>query len=221
MTPGSRWRLDLERYRVASALLLLLPYTPLLFMGQEFVASTPFLFFTDHSAELGRRVAQGRRQEFAAYAAFADPAAAARLPDPQARETFRRSKLPLDELDRSPGKEMQCLYRELLWLRRTDLVLRQQDRHSMRAHAVTPDLLAVAWQQGEACRLLLANFGRPAVIRPADFVEGPAVPGWRMLLETSEPRFGGHGAGSMVQAETIHLPAHTAAFVASQADAKP
>lgn len=212
--------LDLERYRVASAVLLLLPSTPLLFMGQEFVASTPFLFFTDHSAELGRRVAQGRRQEFAAYAAFADPAAAACLPDPQARETFRRSKLPLDELDRSPGQEMQCLYRELLWLRRTDSVLRQQDRHSMRAHAVTPDLLTVAWHQREAYRLLLANFGAPAVIRSADLVKEQAVPGWHVLLETSEPRFGGHGAGSMVQAEAIHVPARTAVFVASPADAE-
>src|SRR5262249_26784144 len=58
-------------YRVASALLLLVPETPLLFMGQEFAASTPFLFFTDHESELGRRVTEGRRAEFAAFAAFA------------------------------------------------------------------------------------------------------------------------------------------------------
>jgi maltooligosyltrehalose trehalohydrolase len=207
--------LDLERYRVASAVLLLLPYTPLIFMGQEFVASTPFLFFTDHSADLGRRVAQGRRQEFTAYAAFADAAAAARIPDPQARETFRRSKLPLNELDQSPGKAMQALYSELLRLRRTDPVLRQQDRHRMRAHAVSPDLLVVTWQQGEMCRVLLANFGRPAVLRPADLVAGQTVPGWRLLLDTSAPRFGGHGEGSSVQAETLHLPARTAAVIAS------
>jgi maltooligosyltrehalose trehalohydrolase len=213
--------LDLAWYRVASAVLLLLPYTPLIFMGQEFVASTPFLFFTDHSPELGRRVAQGRRREFAQYTAFADPAATARIPDPQADETFRRSRLPLDEIEQSPGKEIHRLYRELLWLRRTDPILRQQDRHCMQAHAVTPELLAITWQYPPAFRLLLANFGSPAAIRPADLVEAQETTAWLVILETSEPRFGAHDGKSQVQAGTIHLIARTAVFMAAGRDVAP
>ena len=60
----------LDAYRAASTLLLLSPYTPLLFMGQEWAASTPFQFFTDHGAELGRLVTEGRRAEFAGFSAF-------------------------------------------------------------------------------------------------------------------------------------------------------
>ena len=81
-----------------SALLLLSPYTPLLFMGQEWNASTPFLYFTDHHEELGRLVTEGRRKEFASFARFAGDA----VPDPQALETFARSRLDWSEAERPP-----------------------------------------------------------------------------------------------------------------------
>ena len=61
-------QIDLDRYRAASMLLLFLPMTPMLFMGQEFVASSPFQYFTDHNPELGRLVTEGRRREFAGFA---------------------------------------------------------------------------------------------------------------------------------------------------------
>ena len=85
--------IELDAYRAASALLLLCPATPLLFMGQEWAASTPFLLFTDHNAELGRLVTDGRRAEFAGFTAFSGEL----VPDPQARATFERSKLRWDE----------------------------------------------------------------------------------------------------------------------------
>lgn len=206
-------QIGLDLYRVASALVLLLPYTPLLFMGQEFAASTPFLFFTDHSAELGRRVARGRRREFAVYAAFANPAVAARIPDPQADETFQRSCLPVDELTRSPGVEMQTLYQALLQLRRTDPVLGPQHRHIMQAQAVSPDCLAVVWQEAQALRLLLANFGGATSLHLADLVQRKSISGWQVILETSERRFGGSGASSLVRDDRLHLAAHTAALI--------
>ena len=82
---------------MAAALLLFAPETPMLFMGQEFAASTPFLFFTDFNPELGRLVTEGRRSEFAAFRAFADPDVRDSIPDPQAEATFLASKLDLDE----------------------------------------------------------------------------------------------------------------------------
>src|SRR5215212_10418733 len=92
--------IDRERYLVASAVLLLAPETIMLFQGQEFAASSPFQFFTEHNPELGRLVTEGRRKEFAGFASFADPKRRAQIPDPQAESTFRRSALDWRERER-------------------------------------------------------------------------------------------------------------------------
>ncbi|MFL5346171.1 MAG: malto-oligosyltrehalose trehalohydrolase [Hyalangium sp.] len=111
-------------FRAMSTLLLLSPYTPLLFMGQEWNASTPFLFFTDHHEELGRLVTEGRRKEFAGFARFAGDT----VPDPQARETFERSCLDWSEAERPPHSQIRALYRELLRLRATEPALKVHER---------------------------------------------------------------------------------------------
>jgi maltooligosyltrehalose trehalohydrolase len=110
-------QIDVSAYRAASAVLLTAPETPLLFMGQEWAASTPFLYFTDHEAELGRRVTAGRRQEFRHFSTFADPDARARIPDPQALATFQRSRLEWAERRDEPHASMLRLHRALLTLR--------------------------------------------------------------------------------------------------------
>jgi maltooligosyltrehalose trehalohydrolase len=103
---------DLPTYRAASALLLLLPQTPLLFMGQEWAAGTPFRFFTDHHDELGRLVTEGRRREFA----FSQSS----IPDPQLLETYQASKLRWDELSAEPHASVLRLYKSLLRMRRLE-----------------------------------------------------------------------------------------------------
>jgi maltooligosyltrehalose trehalohydrolase len=167
-------QIDLQRYRAASTLLLFLPYTPMLFMGQEFGASSPFQYFTDHNPELGRLVTEGRRREFKAFSAFADPATREKIPDPQSESTFLRSKLPLDET----GSDLEALYQNLLQLRRTDPVLMDQNRQHMQARALSPDVLAVRrWRDGQE-RLLVVNFGDSATR-----MEGE----WRVLLDSGAP----------------------------------
>lgn len=109
---------DLATWRALSVLLLMAPETPLLFMGQEWAASTPFLYFTDHEPGLGRRVSEGRRDEFRLFRAFGDPERRALIPDPQAPETFLRSTLEWSEIDRPPHAGIVALYRDLLRLRR-------------------------------------------------------------------------------------------------------
>lgn len=113
--------IDWAVYRAASALLLLLPQTPLLFMGQEWAASTPFLFFTDHHAELGHAVTEGRRKEFGSFAGFSG----SQIPDPQALDTFRASQLRWDELSTEPHLHMVNLYKSLLALRRANPAVQQ------------------------------------------------------------------------------------------------
>ncbi len=155
-------QVDVERYTAASMLLLFLPYTPMLFMGQEFAASAPFQYFTDHNLELGRLVTEGRRKEFAAFSAFAEPELRARIPDPQDLATFQRSKLDLTEADREPGRRVQGVYAQMLRLRREDPVLALQDRQCMEARALTATVLQVRRWRDSQERLLVANFGDDA-----------------------------------------------------------
>ena len=110
-------QIDPATYRSLSAVLLFAPQTPLLFMGQEWAAATPFLFFTDHHDELGRRVTEGRREEFRSFAAFSDPLDRARIPDPQRFDTFEHSRLVWDELDNPPHAGVRELYERLIALR--------------------------------------------------------------------------------------------------------
>jgi len=112
-------RLLPEQLRVAAGLVLTSPYTPMLFMGEEWGASTPWQYFTDHTdPELAAAVSHGRRSEFRAYGW--DPS---QVPDPQDPATFLRSKLDWSELDSSPHKELLSWYRSLLALRRSEPAL--------------------------------------------------------------------------------------------------
>lgn len=99
-------------FRAASALLLFAPELPLVFMGQEWAASSPFQFFTDHNETLGRAITKGRKEEFQHFAGFQGE-----VPDPQDPATFERSRLDWSELDRQPYAGVLELYRTLLALR--------------------------------------------------------------------------------------------------------
>lgn len=103
-----------NRLKLGGALVLTAPFVPMLFQGEEWAASTPFLYFTDHQdSELGEAVKRGRREEFAAFLRQTD-----KIPDPQDEETFLRSKLDWDELGRAPHDAMHEWRRALIGLRR-------------------------------------------------------------------------------------------------------
>jgi maltooligosyltrehalose trehalohydrolase len=102
------------RARIGAALVLLGPFIPLLFQGEEWNASAPFQYFTDHvDPELARLVTEGRRREFAGHGW-----SEGEVPDPQARETFERSRLDFDEIAKPEHSAMLELYRRLIQLRR-------------------------------------------------------------------------------------------------------
>ncbi|MBI2391594.1 MAG: malto-oligosyltrehalose trehalohydrolase [Deltaproteobacteria bacterium] len=117
---------DLASVRAATVLLFALPYTPMLFAGQEWAARTKWPYFTDHDQELGARVAAGRRQELAAFRAFAER----EIPDPQDVATFEAAKLDWSETTRSPGREVRALHRALIALRRDEPAMRNRLRAS-------------------------------------------------------------------------------------------
>ncbi len=179
-------------YRAVSALLLLAPETPLLFQGQEWAASTPFQFFSDHNAELGRLVTEGRRREFAYWHARTGT----KVPDPQSPATFEASKLRWDELEQPPHATVLALYCELLRLRREHPALLRRDRASVtvaKASTSLPD------RPGLPPRALLLRREGPApadalavVVNLGQAAELPLPPGnWRVLLDTEDTRYGG------------------------------
>src|SRR5690606_36982787 len=145
-------------FRAATVLLLFLPMTPLLFMGQEWAATTPFLYFTDHEPELGRLIVAGRRDEFRGFRAFADPGVRETIPDPQAEATFAASVLRWEEREVEPHASMLALTRDALALRRTDPVLRDAARDRTAAEARGDALVVRRWC-GDAARWLVVSFG--------------------------------------------------------------
>jgi maltooligosyltrehalose trehalohydrolase len=111
-----------DRLAAVYACLLLSPHVPMLFMGEEYAASTPFLYFCDFGPDLAKAVSEGRRNEFARFLAFADPEARARIPDPNDEATYRRSQLRWDEREQGLHAARLALVRELLTLRRERLL---------------------------------------------------------------------------------------------------
>ena len=156
-----------DAVRAATAVLLLAPAIPLLFMGEEWAASTPFLFFSDFGAELGRAVTEGRRREFAAWAAFSDPAARERIPDPQDPATMRASVLRWNEREQPRHAAMLAFHAELLALR-AELILPRlaHGAHGDGFEVLGPAALRVSWRFGDGSRLgLVANLGpEPATV---------------------------------------------------------
>jgi len=110
------------RARIAAALVLTAPFVPMLFQGEEWAASAPFQFFTNHDAALGKLISEGRRKEFAAFGWNPDE-----IPDPQARETFQRSKLDWEERSRPPHAEVLDWYQRLIAMRRSTPDLNEPD----------------------------------------------------------------------------------------------
>jgi malto-oligosyltrehalose trehalohydrolase len=181
------------------ACVLLAPAVPMLFMGEEFAASTPFLYFCDFHGDLARAVTNGRRSEFARFAAFADPAARERIPDPNDDGTFRQSKLNWAERAREPHRAWLALYRTLLTLRRQHLVPWLAGARSGRFSIEGGHLLRVQWPLGAARTWhLLANLcdaAAPlAVSLPGDPVydsapgAAPATrPPWSVQVALEQP----------------------------------
>jgi maltooligosyltrehalose trehalohydrolase len=177
---------SIEAYRAASLLLLFLPMTPLLFMGQEWGASSPFLYFTDHEPELGRAVSAGRRREFAAFPAFARADARESIPDPQAKSTFSISKLVWQESELEPHQSTLELYRQALALRRDDEVLARAGREQLLADA-SQNVLRVHRWFGNRRRALLMNLG-PQPVELGPLIDGLRLQNPRKLLGSSDLR---------------------------------
>jgi maltooligosyltrehalose trehalohydrolase len=133
--------------KAAVAVLLLAPSPPLLFMGEEFGASTPFLFFCDFEPDLASKAREGRRVEFARFAQFSSTEAQAKIPDPNAEETFVRCKLDWGTVQSQIHSDWLEFYRELLACRKSTIVPRVKDvlRGTARFEVLSKRAVSVIW----------------------------------------------------------------------------
>ncbi|HUP31136.1 MAG TPA: malto-oligosyltrehalose trehalohydrolase [Usitatibacter sp.] len=181
-----------EALRLGVATLCLAPWIPLLFMGEEFDAHTPFLFFCDFEGDLARAVREGRRKEFAAFAQFDTPEERERIPDPNAEATFLASKLPWDVIGKEPHAGVLRHYRDVLALRAREIAPRLADKPAEGRYQVAGESgLVVDWTLGDGSLLhMRANFG------PREIAALPPAGGQLLHLEGARARRDGLAAWS-------------------------
>jgi maltooligosyltrehalose trehalohydrolase len=154
-----------ERLHFALSMLLLLPQAPMLFMGEEWNASAPFLYFCHFDGELANAVREGRRREFASFAEFNDPERREKIPDPTARATFQQSKLDWCEIEeKADCRETLEGVRRLLALRAQSILpLLRSGMVSAHHSAVQESGLQVRWRFKSGSLHLSANFSDHAL----------------------------------------------------------
>jgi malto-oligosyltrehalose trehalohydrolase len=193
---------DPQVIRAMLAIFLLAPSVPLLFMGEEFGATTPFLFFCDFEEPLATAVRNGRRSEFEHFGKFKDPRLRDQIPDPTAEETFAASHLDWGHITSRDGKHWLSYYRELISLRQRHIAPNLSN--ACRVHAEYKVLgdraLSVRWQLSEQSELrLIANLKNSSMVHreaggsnltfathsPESFA-GNTLPAWSVMFFLNE-----------------------------------
>jgi maltooligosyltrehalose trehalohydrolase len=190
------------------------PGTPMLFQGQEFAASSPFLFFADHEPKLARLVAEGRREFLHQWRALRLPEMEQCFAPPHERATFERSKLDWSERERH--RSTWELHRELLRLRRDDPVLSKQEPRGVDGAVLSSDAFVLRFFSAEhGDRLLVINLGRDLHLDPAPEPLLAPLEGfsWRTRFSTEHPRFGGCGTTAPDSEDNWRIPGEAALFL--------
>ena len=180
-----------ESWRAASVVLLTVPMTPLIFMGQEWAASAPFQFFTDLEPQLGVQITEGRRREFAEFPEFSSVEDRASIPDPQAASTFDASRLHWEERSVAPHAFSLNLYRALMTLRLDHPALGASSELHGDAVALDADTIAMRRAQGDEVFWIVARFrtAGAADLGPTVRAREKSDSSWRVLLTTEDPLF--------------------------------
>ncbi|MDQ3282678.1 MAG: malto-oligosyltrehalose trehalohydrolase [Acidobacteriota bacterium] len=196
------------RLRAITALMLLQPQTPMLFQGQEFASSAPFVFFADHKPELAEKVRKGRREfveQFPSLKGFD-------LPLPDERATFEMCKL--DHKERETHAPVVALHRDLLSLRR-EAPFSAQRKDLIEGSVLADECLALRWF-AEDERLLIVNFGPSLQLDPAPdplLAPPPGFERWSILWSSEDARYGGNGMPQPDCEENWRITAHSAVLL--------
>ncbi|HEY0711655.1 MAG TPA: DUF3459 domain-containing protein, partial [Polyangia bacterium] len=210
------------RHRALTSLLLLGPWTPLLFQGSEWNASTPFFYFADHGGELRTLVRKGRGQFLAQFPSAASLEAQAALPDPGEAKVFEGSRLRWHEVTEPAHTPTLQLHKDLLKLRRQHPAIAAQAEagFSLDGAVLGPECLVLRFfdpdSSGRQDRLLLVNLGPTLPLIPASepLLAPPEGSQWQMIFSSDERSYGGPGV-CPPESETIGwtIPAHAAVLL--------
>ncbi len=206
------------RLRAITAVLLLAPGTPMIFQGQEFAASTPFLYFADHNEGLRKAVAEGRRKFLGQFRTLAQPETQGILPDPADHATFDRCKLDFSTRERHAG--VYRLHRDLLALRKGDPCFANPRPRSVDGAVLAPDALVLRFfgESTSEDRLLLVNLGRDLNLDPAPepLLAPPRNRKWGLLWSSEDPEYGGTGTPPLETDDNWRLPGNAAVVLTPQ-----
>lgn len=182
---------DPDALKAATTVLLLSPMIPLMFMGEEWGAREPFLFFTSHHGELADAVREGRRGEFAEFTEFANEQTRQRIPDPNALDTFEASRPDFSKSDQPEHAEWLALYRRLLRVRHREIMPRLEGSQFLGAQALGSAAALARWRLGDGTTLRLE-----LNLSDVDLEVSAPVAGAR-LLHTSRSTETEFGAGTL------------------------
>ncbi len=211
--PGERVRFQTSpaRYRAMTALLLLGPWTPLLFQGEEFGASSPFIFFADiGDVSVRNAIRKGRAEWLAPFLSLSEEDARKALPAPDDPEVFAHCKLDFSE--REKNRQLYDLHIDLLKLRREDSRFRQQIPGGIDGAALgTASFVLRYFSKEDDDRLLLVNFGERQVLHPASepLLAPPSDCTWEILWTSESPCYGEAVVAPIASKEQWILPAES------------
>ena len=225
---NSAWGIRLDKLtnpaalRAMTALLMLAPQTPMIFQGQEFSASAPFLYFGDLSPEISRQVHDGRIELLKQFTNIDSPEIIDTIDKPYELETFEQSRLDLGERERH-GK-VYALYRDLIRLRREDPVFSKGHTcHIEGAVLGTSGFLLRYFLGDHQQRLLLINLGRELHLAPVPepMLAPPLGYDWEILWTSEKLEFGGSGTPKLDAEKFWRLQGNAAVVLAPTANGEP
>jgi maltooligosyltrehalose trehalohydrolase len=182
------------KYRAMTGFLMLMPGTPMLFQGQEFGATTPFLFFCDHKAEISKLVREGRAKFLSQFPSLSLPEMQAIFADPGNPHTFEISKLDFSERDKN--REAYQLHKDLIALRRTDPVFSNPRFRGVDGAVLGANAFFLRYfSESHGHRLLVVNLGTDLFLRPSPepLLAPPSGKPWQVIWSSEDPKYGGLG----------------------------
>ena len=205
------------KYRAMTTLLMLMPGTPMLFQGQEFGATTPFLYFCDHKAEISRLVRAGRAKFLAQFPSLSLPEMQSVFADPGNPHTFEMAKL--DFAEREKNAEAYQLHKDLIGLRRRDPAFSRPKAEAVDGAVLSADAFVLRYfSESYGDRLLLVNLGTDLYLSPSpepllapDFEKS-----WHLIWSSEDPRYGGLGTFPPDEHDNWRIPGNAAVVLSSE-----
>ena len=182
-----------KEYRAMTTLFLLSPQIPLLFQGEEFGSSSPFYYFCEHESELARKIYKGRLEFMLQFTRLNHPDILAKIPSPNDKSTFKKSKLQWQELESNAS--IYNLHKDLLLLRTSDEVFKHLPNLHIEGSTLNENILILRYFREKDERLLFINFGIDFAIFPASdpLLAAPEGHQWKILFSSEKPEYGGLG----------------------------